>query len=568
MTNQPHTDENYQYNSNMSQSAESQLTRSGNIDNDLDVKSPEEIIRELRAHQIELKLQNEELKKANLDLELIRDEYINIYEFSPLGFISLNSEAVITKLNLTGAMMVGSVRQQVINTRFRKYVLYKDHDKWDQFFITLLHKREHLNCTIRLQRPDGTLIFCWIEGISVESADGLIQIRLTIGDISLQQEAILKSNLNTRRILSLLRLYQYSFANDSEFLEYVLEASLMSVSSKIGFIGLINDNEKTMDVHAWSKEAMASYAVQAAPLHFSVEKAGIWADSIRNKCPVIFNDYETLRPDGKNLPQGHIPLTRVISIPVIRDAKVVAVIVGANKDIPYNEDDENALMTLAHSAWELFFHRKYEQNIKINEKRLRIAQHMAGFGNLSYDINANTLVISDELCRILGIEHSVWKGVLEEFILFIHPDDRDMVQKVFTDLIESGGRNELEHRIVRPDGTVRWVHSIKERIDNQYVNQTVIEGILHDITERKQSKEDMIQAFVQISKNAETLAILNDEIRNPLTVISMVVDMEESKYKEIIFKAIKDIDLIIDRLDQRWLTSLKIRSYLKQHHGF
>ena len=77
-----------------------------------------------------------------------------------------------------------------------------------------------------------------------------------------------------------------------------------------------------------------------------------------------------------------------------------------------------------------------------------------------------------------------------------------------------------------------------------------------------------MRALAQISRNLELMAILNDEIRNPLTIITVVCDIEPGQYTQTILQAVKDIDAIIDRLDQGWLESEKVRSFLKLHHEF
>ncbi|MFH0966479.1 MAG: GAF domain-containing protein, partial [Methanobacteriota archaeon] len=535
---------------------------------DLTGKTPCEIIHELRVHQIELEIQNENLKKVQQDLEHSRNRYIDLYDFAPVGYITLTNEGLISEVNLTGATLLGVVRIHLIHTRFRKFVSPGDLDQVDRFFIEVLDQHEQVACQVHLIRPDGTSFFSRIEGIRVILPDGSSQIRLAIIDISVQHELALRSDLNSQRILSLLGLYQHIYLNDTAFMEYVLEESLKVVQSSIGFIGLISDDEQTMYGHAWSREAIMSSAVQTVPLEFPIPDAGVWADSVRQKRPIIINDYETLRSGMKFLPQGHIPIIRMISVPVVIGDHAVAVIAGANKEQPYDEEDEKALTTLAHTAWELLHTRRTEKAMLVSEKRLRKAQYVAKFGNLIYDTRSGSITLSDEVFRIFGIDLETWTGSREDFFKYIHPDDRNLVTEAFRVILEDGGKGDLEHRVIKTDETVRWVHVIAESIKDEEGNRIGIEGVIHDITERKQSEKERVKSFTQISKNIEHMAILNDEIRNPLAIITAACDVEEGRYTETILQAVTDIDKIIDRLDKGWLESAKIRTYLKSHYGF
>jgi PAS domain-containing protein len=124
---------------------EDYLTRTPDQSSDLLSKTPDEIIHELRVHQIELEIQKEELKKAHQDLKDSRDRYIDHYDFAPVGYFTLNKEALIAEVYHTGASMIGVVRRDLIHTRFRRFVTPPDHDQWDRFFLAILKdEKQHI----------------------------------------------------------------------------------------------------------------------------------------------------------------------------------------------------------------------------------------------------------------------------------------------------------------------------------------------------------------------------------------------------------------------------------------
>jgi PAS domain S-box-containing protein len=144
----------------------------------------EETIHELNVHQIELEIQNEELKKAHWDLEESRDKFIELYDFAPVGYFTLSDKAIIIEVNLTGASMLGIARCNLILNRFRRFVRQTDHDLWDHFFFNILKQVEKQVCILQIKRVDETMFFASIEGILITRRDGSREIRFVISDVS------------------------------------------------------------------------------------------------------------------------------------------------------------------------------------------------------------------------------------------------------------------------------------------------------------------------------------------------------------------------------------------------
>lgn len=156
---------------------------------DLEGKTTEEIIHELRVHQIELDIQNEELKNAYRELENSRKRYIDLYDFAPVAYVTLTDSGLVTELNLTGASLLKVSRQQVTNTPFRVFISADQYLIWDRFFLCLLNDDNNHIIEIRLTTADGIIIDTRIEGARVETEDGEFQVRIIILDISEQKKA-------------------------------------------------------------------------------------------------------------------------------------------------------------------------------------------------------------------------------------------------------------------------------------------------------------------------------------------------------------------------------------------
>ena len=83
----------------------------------------QQLIHELQVHQIELEMQNEELRKAQAELEQSRSKYSDLYDFAPVGQFTFDKHGLILEANLTAATELGLERSRLINKPFRAYII-------------------------------------------------------------------------------------------------------------------------------------------------------------------------------------------------------------------------------------------------------------------------------------------------------------------------------------------------------------------------------------------------------------------------------------------------------------
>ena len=123
---------------------------------DDDDRPAEELLQELHVHQIELEMQNEQLRHAQIVLEESRDRYVDLYELAPVGYLALSHEGLLDEINLTGAKMLGDDRKKLLNRHFARHVTPADGDRWHVHFMSaLLHGGKH-SCELTLRQVDGT----------------------------------------------------------------------------------------------------------------------------------------------------------------------------------------------------------------------------------------------------------------------------------------------------------------------------------------------------------------------------------------------------------------------------
>jgi len=176
-------------NGSLRDKAEQMLVRSMETDRSQDGQTPEELIHELHVHQIELEMQNEALREAHLALESSWEKYIDLYEFAPVGYLTLTKNAIIAEANLTGAALLGTDRHDLVNGRFRRFVDPADLQHWDAYFIAVLHNEEKQKCDLVFRKKDGTRLNARVESLRIDHASRDPVIRMAISDITSEKLA-------------------------------------------------------------------------------------------------------------------------------------------------------------------------------------------------------------------------------------------------------------------------------------------------------------------------------------------------------------------------------------------
>lgn len=145
------------------------------------------LLRELRLHEIELEMRNEELARAYAEADALRNEYADIYDFSPVAYVTVDALGVIRQINLAGAILLGLKRSEIQRHRFGASVVTEDIPTFTRFLALVLEGRARRQCEIGLaatgHRPPAIVT---IVAVANESAD---ECRMVLADVTAQRTA-------------------------------------------------------------------------------------------------------------------------------------------------------------------------------------------------------------------------------------------------------------------------------------------------------------------------------------------------------------------------------------------
>jgi PAS domain S-box-containing protein len=199
------------------------------------------MLHELQVHQIELQMQNETLRQAQIDLEKSRDRYVDLYEFAPVGYLTVADSGLISEINLTGCALLGEDRKNLCNRYFASYVDSADRHRWLRHLHALPHG-EKQTVELRLGRSDGTVFDAALECLRVVTDDDAPALRVVLTDITARKQAEKNLVTSQAQLKTLIQNAPIAIAMFDRNMDYLVTSSGWLAEFSRGYADLIGRN--------------------------------------------------------------------------------------------------------------------------------------------------------------------------------------------------------------------------------------------------------------------------------------------------------------------------------------
>jgi len=150
--------------------------------------------------------------------------------------------------------------------------------------------------------------------------------------------------------------------------------------------------------------------------------------------------------------------------------------------------------------------KRAEEALKRSRERYELAERAANIGSWDWDIRTGDLYWTTQIESMFGLPAEVFEGTYDAFLGRVHPEDRQYVMESVNACVERGADYAIEHRIMWPDGTVRWVAESGDVIRDDHGQALRMLGVVQDITERKSAEDQIRQQNAFLTSVVESLA--------------------------------------------------------------
>ena len=228
------------------------------------------------------------------------------------------------------------------------------------------------------------------QSAALEAAQAAAQAAAQVAAIEASQAAtaaIVAERLAKERADILLSLYiKAPKLSDKELYELALDNSIQMTASTIGFFHIISDDLKSTVLTTWNKGALDGCTV-FVEAHFPLDNAGCWADCVRAKHPIIYNDFSRY-PGQVGLPSGHIEMQKFMGIPVMDNGRVKLVFGLANKTKDYEDIDAAQVQLLGTELYKIIKQRSSDKLLKEMVEKTTVACEAKShfLANMSHEI--------------------------------------------------------------------------------------------------------------------------------------------------------------------------------------
>jgi PAS domain S-box-containing protein len=444
------------------------------------------------------------------------ERYRRIVETAQEGIWMMNANRQTTFVNPHMAALLGYTPAEMLGKPVEHFIFEQD---LPAHYKRMQDRQQGLNAQYecRFRTRDGHEIW------TIVSANAILDDRGQFGG----SFAMFTDITNRKRLEQILqtRLHLLDFATThslGEVLQETLDTIGGLVDSPLGFYHFLEADQQTLSLQAWSSQTIKLFCnTEGKDWHYRVDQAGVWADCVRERRPVIHNDYAGLS-HRKGMPVGHAEVFRELVVPVFRGTQIVSVLGMGNKPSDYDERDVELVSMLADMAWDIAENKRGQETLRQSNEIAQAILNAATESVFLMDAEGQVIATNETTARRIG--KNVADLVGSNMYDFLPPDlaasRRRQAGIVFDELKPVRFEDErwgvwVENSIYPifdPDGQVRRV---------------AIYG--RDITERKQAEEIIQKAHNELQR----LLTESDQSRRALLSVAQDHKIAEDKIRKL-----------------------------------
>jgi signal transduction histidine kinase len=321
---------------------------------------------------------------------------------------------------------------------------------------------------------------------------------------------------NRDELQCIVNVLQYEADNSQDLLDYSLSEAIRMTGSRYGYIYFYDEATRIFTLNSWSRDVIDSCRVRDPQTTYELEKTGVWGEAVRQRKPIVLNDFAAPDPLKKGMPEGHVGLTRFLTIPLFDSGRIVAVIGVANKPAAYDESDVIQLSLLMEAVWKMAARRLSEEKLHDAKELFRVAVETSN--DVVFDWKPGGKIQWHSSLDTYGTGRLVeFPETYEEWVEMLHQEDSRKVLDALQNHLEHDLPYNIEYRVVQAGGHFRWWLARGAAIRDVNGKAIRLIGTISDVTARKHYEDQLEQKNKELERFMYTIS---HDLKSPLVTIS------------------------------------------------
>ncbi|MES9897573.1 MAG: PAS domain S-box protein [Sedimenticola sp.] len=343
--------------------------------------------------------------------------------------------------------------------------------------------------------------------VGLITVDGQQQIMAMARDITKRKQEEEQRRRDKERLSAQYQLATFPVESEQKLIEYAIEEIVRLTHSESAYLHFFHPESSEIELYTWSKDVL-KICTAVEEKHYPLEMAGIWADCLRQKKPVIHNDYPGMQ-DKKGLPEGHFPVQRHMSVPIMDGDEVVGIVGVGNKEAPYDEQDAQLLSLYMSSMWSMVKGKRVEAELDEVRHYLQNVIDSMPSALVAVDVDGKIIHFNTEAARLSGFSMEEASGNLVDHVL---PQLSLQMER-----IKEALRARKPQRLMRQPQQLENETRFSDVMVYPLVANNVTGAVIRidDVTDRVRMEEMMVQTEKMMSVGGLAAGMAH-EINNPL----------------------------------------------------
>lgn len=426
----------------------------------------------------EQKLQQEELQKSE---QKLKDLFDNVTD----AIVVLNEKGRIEEYNKAFNTLFNETNQTLYNLSIPELVtIHEDDIEKSINYYKLLKSEGKQSYQGRVYTKSGKLIWIEVNSVAIFNDEGeCVGSRDVIRDITTKKKAEQEKELyiQTQKVINRLLELSHTPISLNELLNIAIELIvslpfIQLLPKGVIFLSDKNNNLNLIAHHKLPKELQITCAF--------VEKGKCMCGKAAETKEMVFSNCldNNHQITYKGItPHGHY------AVPIKEHNKLLGVLNVYLQEKHVKKDNEiKTLESITNTLAIIIRNKRIEERNRKSEERLKEAQKIAKMGNWELNLKTNNLYWSDQNYTVFGVNNKEdFGGNYEYFLSLIHPDDKEKVNKAYMNHVNNKKPYEIDHRIVLPNGEIRYIHEKCESVFDKSGKAIISRGTSQDITASK-----------------------------------------------------------------------------------